>query len=588
MNRPDADEPAFGAHLLAGGRAVFRLWAPGQPRVQLALGDTVLPMQARDGGWHELVTATAAGARYQFVLGDGHRVPDPAARSQPDGVHGASELVDAHAYRWRHADWRGRPWTETVLYEVHAGLCGGFAGVAARLPHLADLGVTAVELMPVAAFAGHRNWGYDGVLPYAPATAYGRPDDLKALVDQAHGLGLMVFLDVVYNHFGPDGNYLHAYAPQFFRDDVQTPWGAAIDFRRREVCRFFIENALYWLRDYRIDGLRLDAVHAITERAFLEELAATVRETLAREAPGRHVHLVLENEHNDAELLAGGFDAQWNDDFHNALHVLLTGEHEGYYAAYRDDAAGKLARVLGEGFAWQGEAMPDGHRRGTPSGALPPTAFVSFLQNHDQVGNRALGERLARLADPAALRAATALLLLAPQVPLLFMGEDWGSRAPFLFFTDFDGPLAEAVREGRRREFARFRAFADPAARAQIPDPNDPATFQRSRSEFTAETAGFAECRALLRLRRERITPHLPGAQALGASPLSSHAVQAAWRLGNGATLTLAVNLGSEPARLAKIPGTLVHATLTALAEAAKLGTLPPRCLGAWLEDAHV
>jgi maltooligosyltrehalose trehalohydrolase len=582
-------EMPFGAAVRPGGRVRFRLWAPAQRVVRLALdGAPSRPMQPHDGGWHELELPARAGARYRYVLEDGHGVPDPASRHQPDDVHGPSAVVDPMAYRWRHDGWRGRPWHETVLYELHAGLCGGFAGVQRLLPHLADLGVTAVELMPVADFSGMRNWGYDGVLAYAPDAAYGRPDELKALVDAAHGHGLMVFLDVVYNHFGPDGNYLHAYAPPFFRADRHTPWGAAIDFGRREVRDYFVHNALYWLREYRVDGLRFDAVHAIAERDFLEELAATVRRTLDAEQPDRHVHLVLENEHNDAALLggppAGRFDAQWNDDFHNAMHVLLTGEREGYYGAYHAGAAGHLARCLGEGFAWQGEAMPDGHRRGAPSAHLPPTAFVGFLQNHDQVGNRAQGERLVRLADPAALRAATALLLLAPHVPLLFMGEDWGSEAPFLFFTDFRGALADAVREGRRREFARFAAYADPGARASIPDPNAPETFERSRVLPPRETPVLSEHRALLRLRRERLTPRLPRARALGARVLGSHAVRAQWRLGDGSLWTLACNLGAEPVPCPAAAGELLHATRPALPDALAMGELPPRCAGAWLE----
>ena len=575
-----------GATLLPGGRARFRLWAPAQRRVQLALeGVAPLPMHARAGGWHELEAGAAAGARYRYLLDDGRAVPDPASRCQPQDVHGPSELVDPQAYRWRHEGWTGRPWHETVLYEVHAGLLGGFAGVQGLLPHLAGLGATAIELMPVADFSGKRNWGYDGVLPYAPDSAYGRPDDLKALVDAAHGHRLAVFLDVVYNHFGPDGNCLQACAPQFFRADRQTPWGAAIDFRCREVREYFIHNALYWLGEFRFDGLRLDAVHAIAERDFLEELADTVRATLGAAQPGRHVHLVLENERNDAALLGARYDAQWNDDFHNAIHVLLTGEHEGYYGAYRGRAARHLARCLGEGFAWQGEPMPDGHARGSPSAHLPPTAFVAFLQNHDQVGNRAHGERLTRLADPAALRAATVLLLLAPHVPLLLFGEDWGCEAPFLFFADFHGALADAVREGRRREFARFAAYADATARAAIPDPNAPATFDRCRAlPPPGGTPALSEHRALLRVRHERLMPRLPGARALGAQALGVAAVRARWRLGDGSVLALAANLGADDTACAPVAGELLHATSLDLPEALARARLPARSAGAWLE----
>ena len=402
-----------------------------------------------------------------------------------------------------------------MLYELHAGVLGGFAGVQRELKRLADLGVTAIELMPVNDFPGTRNWGYDGVLPFAPDRAYGSPDDLKALVDAAHDHGMMIFLDVVYNHFGPDGNYLAGYAPQFFRQDVSTPWGAAIDFRRGEVRRFFTENALYWLMEYRFDGLRFDAVHAITESDWLDEMAGEVRATVEQD---REVHLVLEHDGNVAEHLRRDFDAQWNDDGHHVLHVMLTGESEGYYGDYADRPAERLARSLREGFVYQGD--PSRHRngeaRGTPSADLPPTAFVLFLQNHDQIGNRAFGDRLAASVAPRALEAAIALQLLCPQIPLLFMGEEDACTAPFQFFTDHHGELADAVREGRRREFASFAAFSDPARRAQIPDPNAAETFRRSCPSAHAERgdARRAFYRRLLALRREHLVPRLEGASA--------------------------------------------------------------------------
>ncbi|MEE7561108.1 malto-oligosyltrehalose trehalohydrolase, partial [Xanthomonas sp. Kuri4-2] len=396
-----------------------------------------------------------------------------------DGVHGASAVQPADGHAWRQRDWQGRPWNEAVIYELHVGACGGYAGVQAQLPQLAAMGITAIELMPLSAFPGAHNWGYDGVLPYAPAAAYGTPDELKALVDAAHAHGLMVLLDVVYNHFGPDGNYLGQYAAAFFNEDKPTPWGAAIDFRQPAVQAYFIDNARMWLEEYRFDGLRLDAVHAITPNDFLD----TLREAIAAgTAPGRHVHLVLENEANQASRLAAGYTAQWNDDFHNALHVLLTGEAEGYYGAFADAPAEHLARVLGEGFAYQGQPDPRGHVRGEPSAHLAPDKFVVFAQNHDQIGNRARGERLTELVPAARLRAALALTALTPMIPLFFMGEPWGARQPFLFFTDFAPPLDEAVREGRRREFAHFAAFADAATRQTIPDPNARSTFEASRA----------------------------------------------------------------------------------------------------------
>ncbi len=325
------------------------------------------------------------------------------------------------------------------------------------------------------------------MLPYAPAAAYGSPQELKALVDAAHAHGLSVLLDVVYNHFGPDGNYLHQYAPEFFRGDAPTPWGEAIDFRQPAVQRYFIDNAVMWLREYRFDGLRLDAVHAIVPDTFLDQL----REAIAVAIPAqRHVHLVLENERNQASLLARGYTAQWNDDFHNALHVLLTGETEGYYAAFADDPTAHLARVLSEGFAFQGERDARGHVRGEPSAGLSPDHFVIFAQNHDQIGNRALGERLRTLVPAPRLRAALALTALTPMIPLFFMGEPWGAHQPFLFFTDFQPPLDEIVREGRRREFARFTAFSDPAVRAHIPDPNAEATFRASHTPIEEADEG--------------------------------------------------------------------------------------------------
>jgi maltooligosyltrehalose trehalohydrolase len=398
--------------------------------------------------------------------------------------------------------------------------------------------------MPVADFPGARNWGYDGVLPFAPDRAYGTPDDLKSLIDAAHEQRLMVFLDVVYNHFGPDGNYLAAYAPQFFRTDLGTPWGPAIDYRQEPVRRFFAENALYWLMEYRFDGLRFDAVHAIADQRWLDELALEIRRTVE---PGRQVHLVLEHDGNEAQHLRHGFDAQWNDDAHHVMHVLLTGEGDGYYADYITDPAAKLGRCLAEGFVYQGEPSRyrKGARRGTPSGDLPPTAFVFFLQNHDQIGNRPFGDRLTTLADPQALKAATALQLLSPQIPLVFMGEELASRAPFQFFTDFQGDLAAAVRDGRRREFESFGGFAH----RDIPDPNAADTFERSRAPHSGDDGFY---RHLLQLRHSLIVPRLRGTRPVTAVVLGEAAVLARWRMGDGAALAIATNLG--PSACAFVP----------------------------------
>jgi maltooligosyltrehalose trehalohydrolase len=559
------------------GVALFRLWAPAAASVVLRIAEgPELEMQALPGGWWQADHACAPGTRYRFVLPDGLAIPDPASRAQHGGVHGWSVVVDPLAYRWQQG-FCDRPWHEAVIWEAHVGVLGGYEGLRARLPELAGLGITAIELMPLADFPGERNWGYDGVLQFAPAAAYGTPDQLKALIDEAHGLGLMMLLDVVYNHFGPDGNYLNRTAPQFFREGSHTSWGEAIDFARPEVAEFFTQNALYWLGEYRFDGLRLDAVQAILPYAALPALGRAIRTGVG---PDRAVHLIVENERNDADLLGGRpFDAQWNDDLHHCLHVLLTGETEAYYADYAESPAEKLARCLHEGFAYQGEVSVNlGHPRGTASGALPPTAFVNFVQNHDHVGNRAFGERLLALADPEAVRAALALVLLCPQIPMLFMGEESGSRSPFLFFTDHHDELADAVREGRRAEFRRFAAFADPASRARIPDPNAEASFTASipRPAAEGDWPGFV-C-GLLAARATHIVPHLPGTTSLAAAALGPAAVHAAWRLGNGDTLVLACNLGNTALPLILPEGVATGAaTVIAATALAPPGILPPR-----------
>ena len=569
-----------GACLIAPGRTRFRLWAPDLSEAALEVeGRPSLPMNPCDDGWFEVESDVGVGAAYRYRVGPDLVVPDPASRAQDGDVNDASLVVDPESYRWR-IDWSGRPWEEAVICEVHCGVLGGFAGVADYLPQLADLGVTAVQLMPVNDFSGQRNWGYDGVLPYAPDAAYGTPDELKALVDRAHELGLMIFLDVVYNHFGPDGNYLNAYASRFFHPEKQTPWGAAIAFDREPVARFFIDNARYWIEAFRFDGLRFDAVHAIGDEAFLDRMAAEVRDA----AGDRQVHLILENEANDAERLEQAYDAQWNDDFHNVMHVLLTGETSAYYQDFAQDPEERLARCLAEGFIYQGEGSPnhDGAPRGEPSAHLRPTAFVSFLQNHDQVGNRAMGERLTSLVDHDRLKAAVAMQLLCPQVPLIFMGEETGSTSPFLFFTDFHNELADAVRDGRRREFAKFEAFADPEARERIPDPNAPSTFEMSRVRPGEDADGWRDLyRRLLKLRREMITPGLAQAKSAGSQVLGDKAVAAAWTLGHGFRLSLALNLGAEAVAYADAPAV---EPVFAIGDTATDGRIAPACLLAWLE----
>ncbi|HEX5093190.1 MAG TPA: alpha-amylase family glycosyl hydrolase [Burkholderiales bacterium] len=526
----------FGAAPRGEGAFHFRFWAPGEARITLETESVTAPMQRHANGWHVGTVPARAGETYRYRLSDGVLVPDPASRFNPEDVHGPSELIDPRGYEWQQAGWRGRPWAEAVVYEMHVGAFtpeGTFAAARGRLAGLAELGVTAIELMPVADFAGARNWGYDGVLPFAPDASYGRPEDLKALVDEAHRLGLMVLLDVVYNHFGPDGNYLHAYCPQFFNPERATPWGDAINFDGPEsftVRAFYRSNALYWLEEYQLDGLRLDAVHALHDDSrthIVDEIAAAVRAGPGRR---RHVHLVLENERNDARFPSKDRLRQWNDPLHHALHVRLTGESDGYYAPF---AAAPLER-LGESLA-------------APAG-LPPGSFVAFLQNHDQVGNRAHGERLHALADAGRERAALACVLLSPQVPMLFMGEEWAASTPFLYFCDFGGELAKAVREGRRTEFARFAAFADAKARARIPDPNDPATFRRSKLAWAERSRGahaerLALVRELLAIRRTQLVPRLAGARR-GQAEIDGAALRVRWRLGDGALLTLALDDG--------------------------------------------
>jgi maltooligosyltrehalose trehalohydrolase len=568
-----------GAIMLDAEHTRFALWAPDAFYVSVELENgQSLPLLPQANGWFVINTRCPAGTRYRYNIDGELDVPDPASRAQAGDIDQPSVVVDPLAYQWQHNTWLGRPWNEAVIYELHVGALGGFREVERHLRRLAELGITAIELMPVAQFPGPRNWGYDGVLPYAPQASYGTPEQLKHLVDSAHAHGLAVILDVVYNHFGPDGNYLHRYAKGFFREDLHTPWGAAIDFRRREVRDFFIDNALMWLLEYRFDGLRLDAVHAIEDPDFLQELAQRVRQQID---PARHVWLMVENEHNQASLLEQGYDAQWNDDGHNALHVLLTGETDAYYADYAQNPTEQLARCLSQGFVFQGHINRHGKRRGEPSGHLPPSAFILFLQNHDQIGNRAFGERLYQLAHPQALQAATVLLLLSPMIPLMFMGDEFAAGQPFLFFTSHHGELAQLVREGRRNEFAAFSAFTDPHKREQIPDPNAPETFEASRPTLneTGASAVSELYRQLLQIRHRQIIPRLPGTQALTAQVLGEGAVSASWRLGDGSHLRIDLNLGATPVLHSLPTGTsLLFEHPPQSAERLDHGTLAPYC----------
>jgi maltooligosyltrehalose trehalohydrolase len=550
----------FGPQITPEG-ITFRLWAPAAKRVDVLL-DRSHRMQARPDGWYEAAIPNArAGTRYQYRIDGEIVVPDPASDFQPQDVFGPSEVIDHTQYQWR-ANWRGRAWQEAAVLELHVGTftsAGTFRGVIDKLDHVRETGLTAIELMPIADFAGRWNWGYDGVLLYAPDSAYGRPDDLKLLIDEAHLRGLMVLLDVVYNHFGPEGNYLGRYAPSFFTA-AHTPWGSAIDYRVPQVRSFAIANALHWLQHYRFDGLRLDAVHAIVEPGeppLLHELSRAVGEFAVKS--GRAIHLILENDDNQAAWLdpetaspRGKYRAQWNDDYHHAWHVLLTGERSGYYGDYADAPHLHLARALSSGFAYQGEpsAHRGGRRRGESSASLPPTAFVNFLQNHDQIGNRPFGDRLSVQTDRAALEAALAISLLSPMPPLLFMGEEWGSTTPFPFFCDFHGSLAEAVRSGRRAE---FKAAYEQVG-AEIPDPLADQTFEMAKLDWHECAAPNARARLelvrrLLMMRQTEIVPRLAGARFdAPAVRYNDGVLWARWRLADAAELQLLANLRGAPA----------------------------------------
>lgn len=505
----------------AGDGVAFRVWAPASARVDVIVygpeAEAVHPLDAEPDGWfHGFVRGIGAGARYRYRLDGGEAYPDPASRAQPDGVHAPSAVVDPTAFRWTDEGWRGVPPGELSIYELHVGTAteaGDFDGLIERLDDIAALGVTAVELMPVAEFPGARNWGYDGVHLFAPDSAYGGPEALRRLVDAAHGRGLAVILDVVYNHLGPEGNYLPAVTGgRYFTDRHCTPWGDAIDYGTPAVREFAIQNAIHWAREYHVDGLRLDATHAILDdspRHVLEEMQARVRAALPAD---RHFVFIAEDERNERQLVTPaptgmGLDAVWADDLHHQLRRHLAGDHEGYFADYTG-SIDEIVRTLRRGWFYDGQqAESHGAPRGTPPEGLPPAAFVHCIQNHDQVGNRALGDRLTESVSLPAYRAASALLLLSPYTPLLWMGQEWAATTPFLYFTDHPPELGRLVTEGRRKEFGRFSAFADPASRERIPDPPAPATFTRSRLDWEERDrmphAGvLALYRELLGLRR--------------------------------------------------------------------------------------
>ncbi|MFB9947650.1 malto-oligosyltrehalose trehalohydrolase [Rhizobium puerariae] len=584
----------WGADYVAAGEVRFRLWAPGQKTVALRLDGEDTGMSRSDDDWFELLaTGVAPGAEYSYVLADGTVVPDPASRGQKDDVSGPSLVIDPTSYAWQDTGWKGRPWEETVVYELHVGTFtkeGTFRAATGRLAHLAELGVTMVEIMPVAHFGGNRGWGYDGALLYAPHAAYGPPEDFKAFVDAAHGHGLSVVLDIVLNHFGPEGNYLPLLAPSFFHREKMTPWGAAIAYDVDPVRRYIVECALYWLEEFHLDGLRFDAVDVIEDRSG-KHVLVEIAERIRAEITDRPVHLTTEDNRNIISLHPrdgnGGtplFTAEWNDDFHNAAHVLATGETHAYYQDFGHEPEKLLARALAEGFAYQGDISPrTGQRRGATSIDQPPAAFVDFIQNHDQVGNRAQGERLISLAGADRTRVLLAALLLSPHVPLLFMGEEYGETDPFLFFTDFHGDLAEAVRDGRRKEFEGHAGHEDGTA---VPDPNAKTTFDFSTLDWNKlqspdgrEWYGFT--RALLELRRQYVVPLLGAARGRCGKVVKTDRgfVAIAWNVPK-ATLSMAFNIGETAQPLPDQPGRTIFAW------PARTEHLPPNSIAVRLASA--
>lgn len=508
-----------GADLCSEG-VRYRVWAPEHQTVEVAvMGDggaieRLFRLHRDAAGYHTGVDpASGAGTRYKYRLDGGDAFPDPASRWQPEGVHGPSAVIDPSDFRWSDREWKRPEVRDLVIYETHVGTFtpgGTFLSVIDRLPQLRELGVNTIELMPVADFPGERNWGYDGVCLYAPSRAYGHPDDLRALVDAAHGVGLAVILDVVYNHFGPDGNYLWVYTKRFFNEDKHTPWGAANNFDGEDsgpVRAFFVSNPLYWMDEFHIDGFRFDATHAINDespRHILEEMTDAIHE--------RGGFAIAEDSQNEAKFLvptasAGyGFDGVWADDFHHVIRVGQTGEDEGYYGDYTGTLA-ELIETLRHGWLYRGQLRRRRRvKRGTECRHIPPERFVHCISNHDQIGNRAFGERLTESVSPEAYRAVSALLCLTPYLPMLFMGQEWAASTPFLFFTDHNEELGKLVTAGRRKEFEGFKAFTDPEIREKIPDPQAESTWRRSVLDWSElerpEHAGvLALYRACLELR---------------------------------------------------------------------------------------
>ncbi|WP_375257518.1 malto-oligosyltrehalose trehalohydrolase [Citreimonas sp.] len=529
----------WGARPAAGDTWDFALWAPDAGQVALRLHRSDVALERSDDGVWRGRHSARAGDRYGFVV-DGTFVPDPASRRQDGSVHDASILVEPDAADTR--GWSGRDWAEAAILEIHVGTFteeGTFAAAARHLPALAETGITMVELMPVAQFAGDRGWGYDGVLPFAPHPAYGTPEDLKDFVAAAHRAGIGVLMDVVYNHFGPEGAYLHVTSPRFFDEGTDTPWGSAIDYSLRPVREFALQNAEMWVRDYGFDGLRLDAVHAIVDPGT-PHLITEMAERLRALRLGRLVHLVTEDERNLPVFQdEGTAAATWNDDYHHAVHALTTGEADSYYAPFAVDPMCDLVTALERGQVDEGQPRRNGKPRGAPSGHLPPTAFVNANQTHDQIGNRAQGDRLIALIGPDPMRVLHALLLTSPYIPMLFMGEEIGARTPFRFFVGFEGDLADAVRKGRAEEFKAFASFG-----GDVPDPVARDTFSGSRpyDDPPEDAADWnALTRTLLRHRAEKVVPLLrSGRVEAGVGQTGPRALRALWRFEAGQIETVA------------------------------------------------
>ncbi len=564
---------SWGAEYVAADVVRFRLWAPGQERVTLRLADEEREMNRSDNGWFELqATGVSPGAEYNFVLVDGTVVPDPASRAQKADVNGPSLVIDPSRYRWQNSEWRGRPWIDTVVYEMHIGTFtpeGTFRAAIDKLAYLAELGITIIELLPVSQFGGNRGWGYDGVLLYAPHSAYGASEDFKAFIDAAHGYGLSVVLDIVLNHFGPEGNYLPLLAPEFFHQERSTPWGAGIAYDVEAARRYIVEAPLYWLEEYNLDGLRFDAIDQIedsSDKHVLIEIAERIRAGIT----DRPIHLTTEDSRNviflhprDEDGAVPLFTGEWNDDFHNSVHAFATGETHAYYQDFASEPEKLVARVLAEGFAYQGEISPHtGEKRGVKSTGQPPVAFVDFIQNHDQVGNRAQGERLTELAGADCTKVLLAALLFSPHIPLLFMGEEYGETTPFLFFTDFHGDLAKAVREGRAKEFEGHAGHEGES----VPDPNAEESFTGSKLDWKKLESEegrkwLAFTRELLKLRQKHIVPLLTtaGGDAGKVVKTAEGFLAVSWTFPQG-VLSMVLNIGEKARPLPDLPGETVFA----------------------------